>query len=502
MNNEEEKFIKYLTKWRGNPLAFVKECIRAIPTKQQIEALNAIGLLVNTKIKIAKKELLTEEEKAVSGKMGVSIMSGHFTGKDALAAWMIIWFLSCFKRPIIPCTAPTADQLQKVLWAEVYKWLFQKDSKGNYICAAQTWLGLQNDKIFMKERNGKDWFAIARTSSANSNPDEQAETLAGFNEDFKMVIIDEATGVPAGVFKPLEGGLAGKCNFILMIFNPTRSRCFAVDSHYGDKARWITFRWNAEECERVAPEHITMMATKYGRASNHYRIRVLGLPPLADTDTLIQWDWIQDAINRPIEPLSDDPICRGIDVGAGGDKSVILTRKGGKVLNLVRNTSKNTMDLVGWVVNEDARDEDAINYVDNVGIGKGVYDRLREVNSSRTYAVDVRRTARLSEKFSRIRDELWWNLRTRFEQGLISIPDDKELCEQLAVIKYKIRESDGKIKVESKDEMRGRGFSSPDEADALCLSFAYSDNIFRKRKEESGRYGRKVETEPLTWMSM
>ena len=41
---------------------------------------------------------------------------------------------------------------------------------------------------------------------------------------------------------------------------------------------------------------------------------------------------------------------------------------------------------------------------------------------------------------------------------------------QLAELQYTI-DSKGKIKIESKDEMRRRGILSPDKADALALAF-------------------------------
>lgn len=488
--------------WKNDPAKFVKECIGVKPTIQQVDALEALRKLVHAKLKAFEgKSDLTPEERELSRMIGISIMSGHGTGKDSICAWSIMWFMICFPRPIILCTAPTASQLQNVLWAEVYKWLNRRDDKGEFACPAHDWLTVQNDKIFMTERGNKDWFAIARTSSNNASPDEQAETLAGFNGPYKMVIVDEASGIHDGVFKPLEGGLGGKCNFVLMVFNPTRSRCFAVDSHDAakDGARWIKLRWNSEDCELVSKDHIAMMLAKHGRESNTYRVRVLGLPPLADTDTLIPWDWITDAIDRDITPLPNDPVCLGVDVGAGGDKSIILTRRGGRVERIVDHSSKDTMELVGWTLNEAAKNEDSVIYVDSIGIGKGVYDRLRE-NRMRVFSIDVRRTPKAAERFCRLRDELWWNLREQFEKGTISIPNNKELIDQLTAIKYK-PQSDGKIKVEGKDDMRRRGFGSPDEADALCLSFAMSDNVVR-RSPEMFDYMEKKEERVGGWMSV
>ena len=157
------------------------------------------------------------------------------------------------------------------------------------------------------------------------------------------------------------------------------------------------------------------------------------------------------------------------------------------------------MELVGWVIQEASQNEDSIIFIDSIGIGKGVYDRLREVGQ-KAYSIDVRRNARSPERFLRLRDELWWNLREQFEKGIISIPNNKDLLDQLAAIKYK-PQSDGKIKVESKDELRRRGFGSPDEADALCLSFAMPDNIFRKQNEEKERYKEKKIEFSESWMT-
>ena len=64
-----------------------------------------------------------------------------------------------------------------------------------------------------------------------------------------------------------------------------------------------------------------------------------------------------------------------------------------------------------------------------------------------------------------------WTLRERFEQGEIDIdPDDDKFASQLGSTKWGI-DSRGRIKIESKDDMRKRGLPSPDWADAchrLC----------------------------------
>jgi hypothetical protein len=63
-------------------------------------------------------------------------------------------------------------------------------------------------------------------------------------------------------------------------------------------------------------------------------------------------------------------------------------------------------------------------------------------------------------------------LRERFEQGEIDIdPDDDKLAAQLGSIKWGI-DSRGRIKIESKDDMRKRGLLSPGWADTAAVTFS------------------------------
>ena len=181
-----------------------------------------------------------------------------------------------------------------------------------------------------------------------------------------------------------------------------------------------------------------------------------------------------------------NPACiKGIDVGAGGDKSVILTRVGGTVTKITRSHTRDTMMLVERVSTEIFEDKPDGIMVDNIGIGKGVYDALHAKHRN-VKSVDVRRTARNEQRFIRLRDELWWKVRDIFEAGNISIPDDRDLIDQLSSVKW--GEQNGKIKVQGKKEMKAHGMDSPDEADALCLTFHFRDDTFRADAEEKDPY--------------
>jgi hypothetical protein len=113
--------------------------------------------------------------------------------------------------------------------------------------------------------------------------------------------------------------------------------------------------------------------------------------------------------------------------------------------------------------------------VDVPGVGGGVVDRLAELDlpvvpyNGGEAPID-------KERFVNARAEDYWTLRERFEQGEIDIdPDDDKLAAQLGSIKWGI-DSRGRIKIESKDDMRKRGLPSPDRADAMAIAFAGKAN--------------------------
>jgi hypothetical protein len=109
--------------------------------------------------------------------------------------------------------------------------------------------------------------------------------------------------------------------------------------------------------------------------------------------------------------------------------------------------------------------------IDVPGVGGGVVDRLAELELPVTpYNGGEAPIER--ERFVNAPAEDYWTLRERFEQGAVDIdPDDEKLAAQLGSIKWGI-DSRGRIKIESKDDMRKRGLPSPDPADAMAIALA------------------------------
>ncbi|HWR26305.1 MAG TPA: hypothetical protein VN316_00340 [candidate division Zixibacteria bacterium] len=497
MNQNLEPYIKQVARWVLHPDEWVSAYWPDLRlSTQQKNAFKELGKLINAKIKVAEGGKLNKEEEKYSKKIGLSIQSGNGTGKDAWAALANLFFLSNFPYPKSICTANTKQQLRNVLWSEMAKWMRLSVKNENGVSVLQELFEYQAEKIYKKTEKGNEWFVEAVTINTKASEEEQAESIAGRHEDYQIVTVDEASGIADAVFKKLERTLTRKLNLLIIIFNPTRNKGYAIDSQ--TDPRFVSMRWNAEDSELVMKEQIDSIADKYTKESNPYRIGVLGLPPLTETNTLIPRDWIMDAVERAYTIDEFDPVLKGLDVGSGGDKSVTLTRRGIRVTKITRSSVKDTMTLVGQVSMEIESDNPKMTYVDIIGIGNGVYYRLQELGK-KVLPVDVRRTAKKPERFQRVRDELWWTLREQFEKGTISIPNDKDLIDQLDVMTYE-PDSTGKIKIESKKSLRTRGEKSPDEADALCMTYYLPESTFRPQEIDPYEMEDKKVPE-TTWMA-
>lgn len=463
-NKIHNSIAKKILEWRVSPLAFVRDCIDVTPSLQQIELLQSI----------------TKEKR-------ITVRSGHGTGKDAAAAWVILWFLTTRPYAKVACTAPTGHQLSDILWSEIAKWTRKSRLSDEFV--------IQKDKIFKKEAP-KEWWVRAISVSAKATKEEQAETLAGLHGDHLLIVVDEASGVPDPVYIPLEGAMTQPDNKVLLIGNMTKNSGYFYDSHFHieHKKAWAKLHWDSSESSNVDKGYAPFMAAKYGVNSNVYRIRVLGDPPLADDTTLIPLYAAEQCIGRDIQVAEDEPLYLGVDVARyGDDDSVILPRVGNKIMPWDRFNGMNTITLGGHIMQAFQDMEAEGIAIDVIGVGAGVADWLQKHNLKNLFQVNVSNSSSDMQQYDRLRDELWIRVRDKCLLGMYSFPDTKrpqdveslgqQLAAELASVRYDFNKHGG-IKVESKKELKKRGIASPNIADALCLSEYFSNvstKVFRPR---------------------
>ncbi len=344
----------------------------------------------------------------------VSIRSGHGVGKSTLDAWAVLWFLSTHFPAKAPCTAPTAHQLEDVLIAEIGLWLQRIPDRWREIRES---FALKADRLELVGA-AKESFAPFRTGSKH-NP----EALQGFHANNLLFVIDEASGIHQSVFEVAEGALSTPGARVLMTSNPTRTSGYFHESHTIARDQWHTIRVSCADSSRVSPQYIERMA-RYGTDSNIYRVRVLGDFPTADDDAVMPLELVLAAIDRDIEPVSGPPVW-GLDVARfGNDRSAFAKRRNNALLEPVTAWhGKDTMQTAGLVklAYDEAPEKPEAVFVDVIGMGAGVVDRLNEL-AVPVVGVNVAESPAVKERFMRYRDELWWEGREWFERRDCIIP--------------------------------------------------------------------------------
>lgn len=158
----------------------------------------------------------------------------------------------------------------------------------------------------------------------------------------------------------------------------------------------------------------------------------------------------------------------------GDDRTSICMRQGRKVHWIKSYTKKDTMEVAGLVYQVYKEHKPQQIAIDVGGLGAGVYDRLRELleNSDvQLVQVNSANSPLDAKKYTNKRAEMWGEMREWMEAQPASIPDSDELQADLTQIRYSY-DSNNALKMEKKEDMKKRGFRSPDMADALGLTFA------------------------------
>lgn len=193
------------------------------------------------------------------------------------------------------------------------------------------------------------------------------------------------------------------------------------------------------------------------------------------TDTFITAEPVQRARKAKVD--SESALIIGVDPARGGvDKSAIIRRRGRLAYKPEKHQGLNTMQLVGKLKPILDNERPMKMFIDCIGIGAGVVDRLQEMGYECVVGVNVSRTANNPDRFGNLRAELWSEMRDWFNQDMpVQIPDDPELQKELCGLGY-MHNSSGRLMIESKKDAKSRGMNSPDMADALMITFAYGQH--------------------------
>lgn len=409
----------------------------------------------------------------------VSVRSGQGVGKTALEAGAILWFLTCRPYAKIIATAPTMKQLYDVLWAEVAKWL--NDS------LIKDLLKWTKTKVYMVG-DSERWFATARTAT-------KPENMQGFHEDHMLIVVDEASGVSDAIMEAILGTLSGYDNKLLMCGNPNNIEGVFYDSHNSDRDKYKTHKVSSYDSKRTNKENIQMLIDKYGEGSDVVRVRIYGDFPKAALDSFISMEVVELATTTKLNDaaVNSARIAHiGVDVARFGDDStVVFPMIANKSLPYAKYNKQDTMKTTGYVVkmakkllSDYPNLKKVMIKVDDTGVGGGVTDRLKELVTDNKLPFEIipvnNGEGSKDDFYDNLGAQVWGNLKDLLEENMtnnlngklpvIELPNQAQLIKELSTRKFTMTSS-GKIRLESKKEMKKRNVGSPDIADACTLAY-------------------------------
>lgn len=331
------------------------------------------------------------------------------------------------------------------------------------------------DRLTFKLPNGQI-SEVFTLSSEGKRTKDLLDALMGFSSP--NIIIDESSLIDdiqmVGILRMLGGH---SDNFLFEIGNAMRRNHFFRDS-LNPRYHHINidcYRGLAEG--RITQEFIDEMKAKpmfqmlyENKFPEQDAVDSQGYSPLySDVE-------LQEKFKPEVKLFGD--IRMGVDVaGEGSNYSVITLRGRNGARILYRENNPDTMNFVGVIARMFAQYKPRKVYVDKVGIGKPVYDRLRELpefmmgDGQTVVGVMAGESSEDKDNFMNKRAEMFWRQR---EWMTTSELEGNEWLDLLDV-RYKIQ-SDKKIKIKSKDEMVREGVQSPDVADSLSLTFYDKDS--------------------------
>lgn len=374
--------------------------------------------------------------------------------------------------------------------------------------------------------NQVDWYVdnilIADGFSA---ADKDEDAVRGIhNLGRVMVMVDEGGGISKSLGRALNGLLTTPDDRIIVSGNPPTDQTDTWFEEIANSPEWnvihvpytATPNFTGEVtpmCKRCPPrvephtiskhltsvEFVRAVKAQYSEDDPYVQAALYARFPSGNTAKAIPMSWLEKAV--PMKGIEDHEwlekskrtgeITLGIDIASdGGDEFVIAKRDGWNGSIIHRSSGKaneNAVEVAGVCLTH-IRDAVALHEqrelnrhvkvkIDAIGVGWGVVSILKEwVKEQRLRAeiigVNVAEKALAPQRFKNQRSELWWNLRELLQgdEVDVTLDIDDQTLRQLNSPAYST-DTAGRIIIESKKDMKDRGTSSPDRAEALLLAF-------------------------------
>jgi hypothetical protein len=377
-------------------------------------------------------------------------------------------------------SAPTDKQVKAILWSEIN----QLHSR----------LGLRG------RTNLSEWYLGNFMAAFGRKPADQDPTaFQGIHARYMLVVLDEACGIPTELWDAASSLVANVHGKILAIGNPDDEHSRFADNMLRDQD-WHKIFIGYEDTPNftgesvsdslkemlIHPRWVDERRRKWGEDSALFISKCRGRFPRGQSP-FVCIPVTMAEVCRNVDHPEGTPIEGGIDVGAGGDRTIIRERRGPKVGREATFVDSDPMRTIGNLIEKINEWQLTKVKVDVIGVGWGLVGRLRELSSAHNQPGAVRgetthsaevvpfnaaEKARDADRFINRRAEMWWHGRelSRMQAWDLEAIDDDTL-QELTTPLYELADSRGRVKIQKKDEVIKVLGRSPDSAEALLMAF-------------------------------
>jgi len=470
-------------RWESDPVGFIEDGLGETLWSKQREILQS----------------LVENKRTV-------VPACHAPGKSHLAARAIAWWISVHPpgTAIAISTATTFKQVRNIMWAQIRKVHIANSLPGEILTT--------------------EWKMDGTVVAYGFRPaDNNEAALQGIHAPHLLVVVDEAGGISDTIGTALEALMTGGHTRLLVVGNPpTESEqswferiCSSPIYNIIPISAYDTPNFTGEETGmcKSCPDYIEPhkvgthlvdenwvkdVMGEFGEDSPFVEARVFARFPKSAVGKVIPFSWAEQATQNE-NPIESQQIRLGVDVASdGGDEFVIAEADGYRVKVVHRSSgpqNSNAVDVAGVLMGfieqavEKHRERNISDLVhvkiDTIGVGWGVVsliDRwVKERNMrAKIIGVNVAERPKDQAKFKNQRAEMWWNGRALVQpkEGSqdLRLDVDRAVLAQLSSPTFK-SDSSGRIQIESKADMKRRGVSSPDRAEAILLALYENKSV-------------------------
>lgn len=427
----------------------------------------------------------------------VAVPTCHGIGKDFTASLLAAWVIDCHDPgdAFVVTTAPTGHQVKAILWRELQHRFVDARRPVTDRPGKQVALSLPGRLNMTEWVIGKEIVAFGRkpavgpAATVGTRGELTVEAFQGIHAKVVLVILDEADGVPGPIWDAAATLVTSGRGRLLAIGNPD-----TADSRFAEVCLpgsgwhviripiWETPNFSGEYIDPVIADQLVghewleMMRFDYGEESAVWSSKVEARPPTDNPDVqVIPPSWLARALverSWPLDKLA--PVKLGMDVGAGGNATVVRELRGVKFGRVWRDRTRDPEQAIAMAVRAIRESgAESIN-VDVIGVGWGVVSPVRNLrgkaHTARVVPINSAAPSRDPHRWPNVRSEMWWTMRELCRLGLVDLTgvDDRTLHELRSV--RRVPDPLGRFVVEPKDETTARLRRSPDDADAVVMA--------------------------------